>query len=52
MLLIGFRGTELTDENPIIRDLRDYQVGGVILFDYDVVMKTYGRNVTSPGSAP
>ncbi|KPP95306.1 MAG: beta-N-acetylhexosaminidase [Bacteroidetes bacterium HLUCCA01] len=48
MLLIGFRGTELTDENPIIRDLRDYQVGGVILFDYDVVMKTYGRNVTSP----
>ena len=24
------------------------QVGGVILFDYDVVMKTYGRNVTSP----
>ncbi|MDQ5908914.1 MAG: beta-N-acetylhexosaminidase [Pseudomonadota bacterium] len=48
MLLVGFRGTVLTDDNPIVRDIRDYQIGGVILFDRDVALKQDGRNITSP----
>jgi beta-N-acetylhexosaminidase len=48
MLLVGFRGTSLDGSEPISRDLRDLGVGGVILFDRDVLLKTSGRNVTSP----
>ena len=47
MLLVGFRGTEI-DYNKnieIISALRDYHVGSVILFDYDVPTGTRGRNI-------
>ena len=49
MLLVGFRGTELDyDKNiEIISALRDYHVGSVILFDYDVPTGTRGRNIQS-----
>ena len=49
MLLVGFRGTEL-DYNKnieIISAIRDYHVGSVILFDYDVPTGTRGRNIQS-----
>ena len=45
MLLVGFRGTEIDSTHHIWRDLRDYHVGGVILFDYDVPTGTRGRNI-------
>lgn len=47
MLLVGFRGTEVdSTKNPeIISALRDYHVGSVILFDYDVPTGTRGRNI-------
>lgn len=48
MLLVGFRGLEIKSDNPIINDLKNLQVGGIILFDYDVVEKSYRRNITSP----
>lgn len=48
MLIVGFRGTELTGDNHIYRDVKNLRVGGVILFDYDAVSKTRGRNITSP----
>jgi len=48
MLMVGFRGTQLTDSDPIVRDIRDYGLGGAILFDYDMVLRQYGRNITSP----
>lgn len=48
MLMVGFRGTTLDESNYIIRDIRDYGIGGVILFDRDAMLKTYGRNITSP----
>lgn len=48
MLLVGFRGTTLDDRNYIVRDIRAYRIGGVILFDRDAVLKTYGRNIVSP----
>ncbi len=51
MLLVGFRGTELEyNKNPEIIDaLRDYHVGSVILFDYDVPTGTRGRNIKNAG---
>ncbi|MBR1765596.1 MAG: glycoside hydrolase family 3 protein [Bacteroidales bacterium] len=50
MLLIGFRGTEIDyDKNiEIVSALRDYHVGSVILFDYDVPTGTRGRNIKNP----
>lgn len=49
MLLVGFRGQEVDyDKNvEIISALRDYHVGSVILFDYDVPTGTRGRNIQS-----
>lgn len=51
MLLVGFRGTEVdSTKNPdIIRALRDYHVGSVILFDYDAPTGKRGRNIQSAG---
>lgn len=48
MLMVGFRGTELDENNYIVRDIRDHRIGGIILFDRDAMLKTYGRNITSP----
>jgi len=48
MLLVGFRGTSLDESNDIVRDLRAYRIGGVILFDRDAVLNSYGRNIVSP----
>ncbi len=47
MLLVGFRGTEVSYEQnlDIISALRDFHVGSVILFDYDVSTGTRGRNI-------
>jgi beta-N-acetylhexosaminidase len=48
MLVVGFRGTEIADTNHIVRDIRDYHIGGVILFEYDVPSQSRPRNITSP----
>ena len=48
MLLLGFLGTELTDDNPIVTDLRRHHLGGVVLFDYDMKRASPERNVASP----
>ena len=45
MLLVGFRGTAIDSTNHIWRDIRDYHVGSVILFDYDAPTGTRGRNI-------
>lgn len=51
MLLVGFRGQEVDSaRNPeIVNALRDYHVGSVILFDYDVPTGTRGRNIKDAG---
>lgn len=51
MLLVGFRGTEVDykKNTEIISALRDYHVGSVILFDYDVPTGTRGRNIQNAG---
>ena len=48
MIMIGFRGTEATEDSDIYKTIKDVKVGGVVLFDYDVPDKSYPRNIVSP----
>lgn len=48
MLMVGFRGTVLNDEHFILRHIRQHHLGGVILFDYDVLTRQPERNISSP----
>jgi beta-N-acetylhexosaminidase len=49
MLLVGFRGLEVrSHDTPIVEDIRDHHIGGVLLFDYDVAQRRPVRNVQSP----
>jgi len=47
MLLLGFRGTELTAGSSIYKDVAELGIGGVLLFDYDVPTRSRPRNITS-----
>jgi beta-N-acetylhexosaminidase len=47
MLMVGFRGTELSNDNHIYNDIKDLKIGGVILFEYDAPTKTRPRNIES-----
>ncbi len=46
--MVGFRGMEVTEENPITDDIKKRNLGGVILFDYDVPSESPQRNIKSP----
>lgn len=48
MLIVGFRGLSVHDKHPIVRDIKKFHLGGVILFDYDLVLKSSKRNIRSP----
>jgi beta-N-acetylhexosaminidase len=48
MLILGFRGMRLEPEAAMAKAIRDKQVGGVILFDYDFPTKSYMHNIESP----
>ena len=48
MVMVGFRGLAVADGDPVARDIRERRIGGVILFDYDVPSRTWGRNIASP----
>ncbi len=48
MLQIGFRGMQIADTNHIVRDIENYHLGGVVLFDYDVPADRPIRNIKSP----
>ena len=47
MLLVGFRGMEADAESSIAQDIKSGRVGGIILFDYDVVNREPVRNIQS-----
>jgi beta-N-acetylhexosaminidase len=47
MLMVGFRGLNLTDNLHISEDLTKRHIGGVILFDYDVPSQKPVRNIES-----
>jgi beta-N-acetylhexosaminidase len=48
MLMVGFRGLAVDAQHPIVRDIHERQLGGVVLFDYDVLAASYTRNIASP----
>ncbi|MDM8559652.1 glycoside hydrolase family 3 protein [Candidatus Parabeggiatoa sp. HSG14] len=50
MLIVGFRGAFISDKGvlDIIRDIKKYHLGGVILFDYDIALRSSKRNIQSP----
>jgi beta-N-acetylhexosaminidase len=48
MLMVGFRGLEVTLDHPIVQDILECHLGGVVLFDYDVPTRTPLRNIESP----
>jgi beta-N-acetylhexosaminidase len=48
MLMVGFRGTSVDADHPVVRDIRDRHLGGVILFDRDVALGRDVRNILSP----
>lgn len=49
MLMIGFRGTELTESNHIYNDIKNLHIGGVVLYDYDLFSKgEMTRNIKTP----
>ena len=48
MVLAGFRGMKLDPGNPILADIRERHIGGVVFFDYDVPSRSPVRNIESP----
>lgn len=53
MIIIGFNGTELTQDNPIYEDIKNENISGVILFSKDVAKskaneKDITKNIKSP----
>jgi beta-N-acetylhexosaminidase len=47
MLMVGFYGTEVSKESQICKDIRDYDLGGVILFDYNPTDRSKPKNISS-----
>jgi beta-N-acetylhexosaminidase len=47
MLLLGFRGTEATEQSHVVQDILSQKIGGVILFDTDKPSRTSPRNIVS-----
>ena len=47
MLVIGFRGTEINSESPIVQDIKQRNIGGVILYSHDHIKKEGPRNIES-----
>lgn len=45
MILVGFRGDTVKESDQIIKDIKESFVGSVILFDYDVKLKSRKRNI-------
>ncbi|MFN3334808.1 MAG: beta-N-acetylhexosaminidase, partial [Caldilinea sp.] len=48
MVLVGFRGLSLDEDNPIVIDIHNRNIGGVVLFSYDVALQQWNRNIESP----
>lgn len=48
MIVVGFRGTELSEESTIYKDLTERNISGVVLFDRDVITGNRSRNIEDP----
>ena len=47
MLMVGFYGTSASPNSQICRDIRRYNLGGVILFDYNPTNRSKPKNISS-----
>ncbi|MEM9361910.1 MAG: glycoside hydrolase family 3 N-terminal domain-containing protein [Bacteroidota bacterium] len=48
MLMVGFRGTSVAENDAIHKVIKDYHLGGVVLYNRDLPSKEkMGRNITS-----
>ena len=47
LIMVGFRGTSVSDTSAICQQIRDYNLGGVIIFESDVPGKFRPRNIAS-----
>jgi beta-N-acetylhexosaminidase len=45
MILAGFRGFSVDKDSTIVRDIRERHLGGVVLFDYDMLWGSGRRNI-------
>lgn len=48
MIMVGFRGTSISEASSIVKAIQDLKLGGVILFDFDVPSKSFPRNILNP----
>jgi beta-N-acetylhexosaminidase len=47
MLMVGFHGTSASSDTQICKDIKTYNIGAVILFDYNPVNKSKPKNITT-----
>ena len=47
MLMVGFHGTSATANTQICKDIKKYNLGAVILFDFNPVDKTKPKNIAN-----
>ena len=48
MLIIGFNGKKVDENAPIVHFIEEDNIGGVILFDFNVQSQTYDKNIENP----
>ncbi len=51
MMMVGFNGTTINEQSPIVKAIKNYHIGGVILFDHfdkKNERKGMARNISSP----
>ena len=49
MLMVGFHGTSAPKNSQICKDIKQYNIGAVILFDYNPVNKNKPKNIANRG---
>ena len=47
MIIVGFRGLTADNQSSIVQDIRKRHIGGIVLFDCDVPLKSPVRNIAS-----
>ena len=50
MLMVGFHGTQAPKGSQICKDIQRYDLGAVILFDYNPVDKNRPKNIATKNS--
>jgi len=48
MIMVGFRGTEASENSDIYKIIKDVKIGGVAFSDYDVPSDSFPRNIINP----